>query len=1291
MENEKNSSILHPFARTKIAEMKAFLKGATVLMVTAAVFLCFSLFPQAAKAITAYGQNLVINGNAQASDSNGAPAGWNPGSSEIMVLTLESGLIAFPYSLDGGNVFDYWPIGNGITSIYQIIDFSILASDIDVGAVNIHVSAESRKNASNSSNAIQLTLLDASNNTLGIYTAIGTKADESWEMLTINRDSIDSRTRKVQMILTAAISTETTGSDYVQFDGVSLTLTKSITSAGVSGIAAPVMGEIPTSIASLAPLSSDYIVSGLTWENGDGSPANLINGKFRAGKTYKAVVELAAGPTCKFTSGTTLSVDTGTPQLDTVFGNTEGNRLTYTITFPATTPLAANGITVDTQPDDLTYVEGESLNLAGLAATLTYNDASEETVDFAQFGIKGITAVPANGTALSVAAHNGQTVALSANGQTVYTNPLTVVAAIYTITASPSPLNFSSLFEGYTSAPAAQTVTITNKGNSYVTLTQPTGTDYVLGALSTTGLGAGASATFTVQPKTGLSAGTHSGTITVNTDHGTSANVNVAFTVDAATYTITASPSSLDFGSDVEGYPPVPASQTVTVTNTGNSTVTIPSAPTAASYDITGTFPMTLVSGGTSTFTVKPKYGLAAGPHNQTITLSTNHGTSAGTDVAFTVDAATYTLTANPSSLNFGSVMEGYSSAPAIQKVTVTNTGNTPMLIIVTDPANYSISQTTTIFVPGIPYTFYVHPMPGLAAGVYNETITFSSVEGTIASVDVAFTVNAATYTITASPSSLDFGSAVEGYTAVPASQTVTVTNTGNSTVTIPSAPTAAGYDITGTFPMTLVSGGTGTFTVKPKLWLAAGLHHETIILSTGSSTSASVDVTFTVQAASYAVEADTHNLSFGSAVEGYTLVPTAQTVIITNAGNKDVTLTTPLSTRFDITALDALTLTPAASARFTVKPKAGLSAGTYNETIAFGTTSATSDSVDISFTVQSASFAITASPFTINFASSAEGYPPPAAKTITVVNTGNQPVTLNQPVSTNFTVGTLSTLSIAPLEEAAFTLQPKIGLTEGSYTETIVLQGSNGAQANVEVRFAVTAAPSYLISASPSSMDFGSLAEGYIQPAVQTVTVTNTGNQSISLYQPAASHFVIGVLSKTALAPGDTAAFTVTPKKGLSTGAWNETIQIIGSQGVNARVDAAFTCTAPIDYYILSGDGSTFQQNDPNPSSLTIRANGDIRKFTGLMLNGERVDESNYDVTEGSTIVTLHQDFLNTLQPGTYTLRFQYTDGYAEAGFVVQDPMPVTGDNDALLLFGALMILSLAAIILLKRMKAWR
>jgi len=63
-----------------------------------------------------------------------------------------------------------------------------------------------------------------------------------------------------------------------------------------------------------------------------------------------------------------------------------------------------------------------------LVVELTYNDSSTEDVAFENFGAKGITTDPANGTALTVAAHNNTPVVVSCNGKTANTNNLTVVA-----------------------------------------------------------------------------------------------------------------------------------------------------------------------------------------------------------------------------------------------------------------------------------------------------------------------------------------------------------------------------------------------------------------------------------------------------------------------------------------------------------------------------------------------------------------------------------------------------------------------------------------------------------------------------------------------------------------------------------------------------------------------------------------------------------------------------------------------------------------------------------------------
>ena len=121
------------------------------------------------------------------------------------------------------------------------------------------------------------------------------------------------------------------------------------------------------------------------------------------------------------------------------------------------------------------------------------------------------------------------------------------------------------------------------------------------------------------------------------------------------TYAITASPETLDFGSETEGYADAPAAQIVTITNIGNQSVTV-NLPTSAKYIITAgkgfeNGDATLASDGTATFTVQPNTGLDVGSHDDTLNISGSNSTNASVKLSFEV-LDTYTLTVN---LNGGS------------------------------------------------------------------------------------------------------------------------------------------------------------------------------------------------------------------------------------------------------------------------------------------------------------------------------------------------------------------------------------------------------------------------------------------------------------------------------------------------------------------------------------------------------------------------------------------------------------------------------------------------------------
>ncbi len=95
-------------------------------------------------------------------------------------------------------------------------------------------------------------------------------------------------------------------------------------------------------------------------------------------------------------------------------------------------------------------------------------------------------------------------------------------------------------------------------------------------------------------------------------------------------------------------------------------------------------------------------------------------------------------------------------------------------------------------------------------------------------------------------------------------------------------------------------------------------------------------------------------------------------------------------------------------------------------------------------------------------------------------------------------------------------------------------------------------------------------------------------------------------------------------------------------------------TTPAPgsVDYEILDGANTSWEQN--SDGSLSIRGSGEVSKFVGVKVDGNLVDEKNYTVKEGSTIVTLKADYLNTLSAGNHTFEIIWTDGTASTRFTV-------------------------------------
>lgn len=118
--------------------------------------------------------------------------------------------------------------------------------------------------------------------------------------------------------------------------------------------------------------------------------------------------------------------------------------------------------------------------------------------------------------------------------------------------------------------------------------------------------------------------------------------------------------------------------------------------------------------------------------------------------------------------------------------------------------------------------------------------------------------------------------------------------------------------------------------------------------------------------------------------------------------------------------------------------------ANTYTFTVT-AKNSAGSDDKTFTLTIGVAPvYSITAEPLKLDFGTLTEGYTP-ASQTVTIINNGNQELTLTQPASTeHFEVGNLSKTELAVGEEVTFTVQPKAGLAAGTYSEDITVSGTN-------------------------------------------------------------------------------------------------------------------------------------------------------------------------------------------------------------------------------------------------------
>jgi len=489
------------------------------------------------------------------------------------------------------------------------------------------------------------------------------------------------------------------------------------------------------------------------------SPTSAVyNTTFTATATSSSglTVTIAATGSCTISSGTvTMTSGTGICTLtasqigNSNFGpatnvvhNVAAALATQSITFPASPTSAVYNTTFTT-----TATSSSGLTVT-IAATGSCTISSGTVTMTSGTGICTLTASQAGNANFSAATNVVHNVAAAMATQTI------------TFTGAPASAAFGSTFTVAASASSGLAVTVTSSGactnsGAVVTITTGSGTCSLLATQSgNTNYSAAPSKT---QSTSATKAGSTT-TITSNTPNPSTVNqaVTISFKVTGSgtptgTVTVTASTGGSCSGTLSSGA----GSCTITFTSPASPTLT-------AAYAGDGNF---------------------------------NGGTSTG--VSQTVNAISSTLKISPTSLNFGTV---YYDQIGVQLVTLTNTGTTPITISsvkITTPGNAiaDFGEITVCipYIPSMPGTLQPGKACTIAVGFLDSSKIFSP---TASTATIAITDNAAgspqliplSLTVinpqaSLGASSLSFATQKVGTTS--AAKTVTLTNTGNTPLTL--------------------------------------------------------------------------------------------------------------------------------------------------------------------------------------------------------------------------------------------------------------------------------------------------------------------------------------------------------------------------------------------------------------------------------------------------------------------------------------------------------------------------
>lgn len=135
-------------------------------------------------------------------------------------------------------------------------------------------------------------------------------------------------------------------------------------------------------------------------------------------------------------------------------------------------------------------------------------------------------------------------------------------------------------------------------------------------------------------------------------------------------------------------------------------------------------------------------------------------------------------------------------------------------------------------------------------------------------------------------------------------------------------------------------------------------------------------------------------------------------------------------------------------------------------------------------------------------------------------------------------------------------------------------------------------------------------------------------------------------------------------------------------------EIKLADTVIAKLPPEIIEGKRQSVTEGEKK--ELTFKSNAAFSDLIRAQLDGKTLDEKNYTVKEGSTVVTLKADYVATLSAGEHKIGIASESGTATTAFIVNakavvdndTKSPQTGDNSHMALWIALLFVSGSGVI---------